>query len=93
MLCVNVALLAMHTAAISFAAAFPLQLVYGRQCESHQDSLIQKTDEAVAMLTSSMFPGAIALNIFPWCKRVFLPLSSRISMVIFRPLYLTYRSS
>lgn len=52
----------------SYAGAFPLKLVYGREVGRENDSLIKTTEEAVLMLANVMFPGAVIVNAFPFRK-------------------------
>lgn len=57
----------------SYAGSFPLKLAYGRDDVDTVDPLITRAEEATAMLTSVMFPGARMVNEFPFRKLHSLP--------------------
>ncbi|KAJ7053961.1 cytochrome P450 [Mycena amicta] len=52
------------------AAAIILSTVYGYDIEPMNDSFVMLAENAVQKLGESVFPGAVAVNMFPWLRHL-----------------------
>ncbi|KAJ7069771.1 cytochrome P450 [Mycena amicta] len=52
------------------AAAIILSTVYGYDIEPMNDSFVTLAENAVQKLGESVFPGAVAVNMFPWLRHL-----------------------
>ena len=42
--------------------------IYGYDAKEHSDELVTVSGEAIEIITSSMSPGAVLVNDFPFCE-------------------------
>lgn len=50
------------------AGSLPLKLAYDHEVDATGDPLIQKVEEAMAVLAQIMMPGTFLVNSFPCCE-------------------------
>jgi hypothetical protein len=52
---------------ISLTASVAMMTAYGYQIASEDDPIIQAALESIEIISTSIFPGAVAVNTFPIC--------------------------